>query len=123
MGVADVYYTEKSDLRYLNTAMKRQQYPIPIIQDVIMRRDGYKYFTKLDLTMRYYALELDEQSKDYCTIVTPFGKYRYKRLPMGLKISPDVAQSIMEHILHDLDVEVYINHIGVFSKTYEEHIE
>ena len=112
-----------SDLRYLNTAVKRQQYPIPIIQDVIMLRDGYKFFTKLDLTMQYYDLELDKQSKDYCTVVTPFGKYRYKRLPMRLKISPDVAQSIIEQILHDLDVEVYIDNIGVFSKTYEEHIE
>ena len=111
-----------SDLRYLNIAVKRQQYPIPIIQDVIMRRDGYKFFTKLDLTMQYYALELDDESKDLCTIVTPFGKYRYCRLPMGLKISPDVAQSIMEQILHDLDVEVYIDDIGIFSNTYEEHM-
>ena len=29
-----------SDLRYLNTAIEREQYPIPIIQDVIIRRDG-----------------------------------------------------------------------------------
>ena len=112
-----------SDLRYLNTAVKRQQYPIPIIQDVLMRRNGYKFFTKLDLTMQYYALELDDESKDLCTIVTPFGKYRYCRLPMGLKISPDVAQSIMEQILHDLDVEVYIDDISIFSNSYEEHME
>ena len=47
-----------SNLRCLNTSVKRQQYPIPIIQDVITRRKGYQYFTKLDLTMQYYALEL-----------------------------------------------------------------
>ena len=112
-----------SDLRYLNTAVKRQQYPIPIIQDVLMRRNGYNFFTKLDLTMQYYVLELDDKSKDLCTIVTPFGKCRYCRLPMGLKISPDVAQSIMEQILHDLDVEVYIDDISIFSNSYEEHME
>ena len=111
-----------SDLRYLNTAVKRQQYPIPIIQDVIMRRNGYKIVTKLDLTMQYNSLELDDESKDLCTIITPFGKYRYCHLPMGLKISPDVAQSIMEQILHALDVEVYIDDIGIFSNSYEEHI-
>ena len=111
-----------SDLRYLNTAVKRKQHPIPIIQDVIMRRAGYKYFTKLDLTMQYYALELDEEGKDLCTIITPFGKYRYRRLPMGLKISPDVAQSIMEEILGDLDIEVYIDDIAIFSNNYDEHM-
>ena len=88
-----------------------------------MRRDGYRYFTKLDLTMQYYALELDDVSKDLCTIITPFGKYRYCRLPMGLKISPDVAQSIMEDILGDLDVEVYIDDIAIFSKNYDEHMD
>ena len=63
------------------------------------------------------------KAKDLCTIVTPFGKYRYRRLPMGLKNSPDVAQSIMEEILGDLDVEVYIDDITVFSKDYDEHME
>ena len=111
-----------SDLRYLNTAVKRKQYPIPVIQDVLTRRDGYKYFTKLDLTMQYYALELDDESKELCTIVTPFGKYRYRRLPMGLKISPDIAQALMEQILEDLDVEVYIDDIAIFSKDYDEHM-
>ena len=111
-----------SDLRYLNTAVKREQYPIPITQDVIMRCNGYKFYTKLDLTVQYYALKLDYASKDSCTIITPFGKYRYCRLPMGLKISPDVAQSIMEQILHDLDVEVYIDDLGIFSNSYEEHM-
>ena len=90
---------------------------------VIMRRDGYKYFTKLDLTMQYYALKLDEQGKDLCTIVAPFGEYRYRRLPMGLKFSPGIAQSTMEEILGDFDIEVYIDDIAISSKNYDEHIQ
>ena len=73
--------------------------------------------------MQYYALELDEEGKDLCTIITPFGKYRHRRLPMGLKISPDVAQSIMEEILGDLDIKVYIDDIAIFSNDYEEHMQ
>ena len=72
--------------------------------------------------MQYYTFELDDEPKDLCTIVIPFGKYKYWHLPMGLKISPDVAQSIMEQILHDLDVEVYIDDIGIFSNSFEEHM-
>ncbi len=41
---------------------------------------------------------------------------------MGLKCDPDFAQQIMEQVLHRLDsIKVYINNIGVFENTWEEH--
>ena len=71
--------------------------------------------------MQYYCFELDEESKTLATIVTPYGKYQYCRMAMGLKPSPDFAQSIMEMVLSGLDVKVYIDDIAIFSESYEEH--
>lgn len=112
-----------TDFRALNKNLRRHTYPLPLIDEIVRRRKGYKYFTKLDLSMMYYAFELDERSKDLCTIVTPYGKYKYNRMAMGLKVSPDYAQYHIEKVLDGLDVEVYIDDVGIFSDDYDEHLK
>jgi hypothetical protein len=60
--------------------------------------------------------------KDVCTIATPFGKFKYNRLPMGLKCPPDFAQEV-ENIFQEVeDAEAYIDNIGAFSNSLEEHM-
>ena len=71
----------------------------------------------------YYCFELDEASKELAMITTLYGKFQYCRMAMGLKPSSDFAQSLIEQVLADLDVDVYINDIAIWSRDYDEHMD
>ena len=58
---------------------------------MLLKLEGFKYVTSLDLNMGYYHIKLSPNSKQLCTIVLPWGKYKYQRLPMGLCNSPDIS--------------------------------
>ena len=79
-----------SDFRELNKCIKHKPFPIPKIQDLLLKLEGFQHAMSLNLNMGYYHIELTPFSKRLCTIVTPWGKYKYQRLPMGLCNSPDI---------------------------------
>ncbi len=80
-----------SNLRQLNKVIRRKQYPLPIILDILHKRSGYKFFTNLDDTMQYYTFELDKVSQDLCTIHTIW--------QIQILETPDGTQMLSRHCL------------------------
>ena len=114
-----------TDFRKLNEKIKRKPFPIPNIRDTLLELEGFEFGTSLNLNMGYYHIELCPDSRKYCTIVFPFGKYEYLRLPMGLCNSPDIFQEHMSDLMNDLEfVRAYIDEVAILSTTtWEDHLE
>jgi RNase H-like domain found in reverse transcriptase/Reverse transcriptase (RNA-dependent DNA polymerase)/Integrase zinc binding domain len=113
-----------NDFRELNKRIKRKPFPIPKIQDMLLKLEGFQWATSLDLNMGYYHIKLDPASRALCTIVLPWGKYEMQRLPMGLCNSPDIFQEKMAELMDGLGyVLTYIDDLLVLSnKSYEDHL-
>ena len=114
-----------SDLRRLNSSLERHPYPLPLIEEVIWKMNGFEFATCLDLNRGYYHFVLDEESRKLCGIVLPWGRYCYARLPQGLMVSSDIFQARMMDIFGAFeDVIVYIDNIILFTKgTFETHVK
>jgi hypothetical protein len=81
-----------SDSREVNKRFARKPFLIPKISTVLQEIEGFSYATALDLHMGYYTIRLDPDASKICTIIFPWGKYSYKRLPMGIAGSLDIFQ-------------------------------
>ena len=115
-----------ADLRELNKVIKRKPYPLPKITDMLQRLEGFMYASSLDLNMGYYHILLTPNSSRLCTIVLPWGKYEYLRLPMGLCNSPDIFQEKMSKLMQGLDfARAYLDDLLVLSteKGFDKHLE
>jgi hypothetical protein len=114
-----------SDFRELNKRIKGQPHPIPKIQNLLLKLEGFKHGTALDLNVGYYHIELSNSAKELCAVATRWGKYEHQRLPMGLCNSPDIFQEKMNDLLDGLDtVRVYIDDtLHVTKGLWEDHLE
>ena len=63
----------------LNKAIKRLHYPLPTIEDILP-----KVFSVRDAQQGFWKIQLDELSSFLTTFWTPFGRYRWLRMPFGI---------------------------------------
>ena len=80
-----------TDYKYINQFLDRPVQPFMSSRQIVDAiRPESKYFGALDMVQGYYQIALDHESSKLTTFILPDGKYRYKRLPMGMNIAGDV---------------------------------
>ena len=109
------------DPRHLNKVIKHEHYKILTIQDIATDLKGKTVFTTLDLKDGYWQVELDIESSLLCTFNTPFGRYRFTRMPFGLRSASEVFQkndAVFEGIR---GVYIVADNIIIVASTVDEH--
>ncbi|XP_019628682.1 PREDICTED: uncharacterized protein K02A2.6-like [Branchiostoma belcheri] len=110
------------DPRDLNNALKRDHYPTPTLEEITPSLAGAKIFSKLDASNGYWNIKIDEESSLLTTFNTPFGRFKFNRLPFGLKVSQDVFQRKVDETYRGCKGAIGIaDDIQVFGKTERDH--
>jgi hypothetical protein len=85
---------------------------MPKISTTLQKLEGFIYAMALDLNMGYYTIRLDPAAIEMCTIIFPWGKYSYQRLPMRFAGSADILQVEMGNLMATLEyVRAYIDNL------------
>ena len=69
------------DPRLLNKASRRPHYPMPVIDDPLPSLAKARVFSVCDLRSGFWHISLDKESRFLTTFATPFGRYRWLRMP------------------------------------------
>ena len=110
------------DPQYLNTQLVRSHCMLDSTTEIFARVSQSKYFTSLDANQGFHQVCLDRESSRLTCFLTPFGKYRYLRMPMGICNAPEVFHQRMGEILGNIvGVEIYIDDVLIHAPTLEKH--
>jgi hypothetical protein len=94
------------------------------IEDVAAKLTDANYFSVLDATKGYWSIKLTDKSSYLTTFNSPFGRYRYLRLPMGNCSSQDIFSRKIDEFSEDLTgITPIVDDILVFGRTKLEHDE
>ena len=96
--------------------------PLPKIDELYAKLQGYKVFSTLDLRSGYYHIGLSDSAKPKTAfVVSGMGKFEFNRVPFGLAQVPVYFQRLINF---DCNFAMgYLDDIVIFSKTEEEHLQ
>lgn len=110
------------DPKPLNECIQREHYIIPTVEDLVSRLSGKSVFTVIDMKNGFWQLQLDKPSSKLTTFNTPFGRYKFLRMPFGINCAPEIFQRRNVEIFGDIEnVEIYFDDMIISGKDEESH--
>ena len=114
------------DLSQLNRYVRRERYhsatPAQAVADITAERA--QIFTKLDAKKGYHQCPLDQESQDFTTFITPFGRFKFLRAPYGISSISEHYNRRMDEAFADLPgFRRVVDDIVIYDQNKEHHTE
>eukprot|EP00253_Pinus_taeda_P032562 PITA_32562 len=113
------------DFRNLNKVYLKDNYPLPKVDHILQRVVGASHLSLLDGYSSYNQVLVREDDQDKTIFTTPWGTFKYVKMPFGLKNARATFQCAMEIAFSDekyVFLVVYLDDVTVFSHSDDEHL-
>ena len=80
-----------TDYRDINKVTVKDSFPLPLIQILIDKLDGAKYFIAMDMKAGFHQIRMESASCEITAFATPDGLFEYTVVPFGLVNAPDIS--------------------------------
>ncbi|XP_055612508.1 uncharacterized protein K02A2.6-like [Uranotaenia lowii] len=87
----------------LNKALKRPNLQFVTLDEILPELGKAKIFSTVDAKKGFWHVVLDEPSSKLTTFWTPFGRYRWTRLPFGIAPAPEIFQMRLQEVIQGLN--------------------
>ena len=102
--------------------VEREDFKPPSFETISNTLNGCKVFSVVEMSNCYWHQKLTEKSSFLCTFNSPFGRYRFKRMPFGISSASEVAQKMVEKHFGDLAGALPVfEDIIIGGKNEQEH--
>ncbi|GFS88663.1 retrovirus-related Pol polyprotein from transposon 412 [Trichonephila clavipes] len=115
------------DYRRLNRKLIKDNYPLPLIDDILDCLQNAKIFTTLDLKNGFFHVAVNERSRKFTSFVTHNGQYQFRRMPFGLSTCPSTfmryINAIFRHLISKSIVLPYMDDIVIPAANESQALE
>ena len=113
------------DYRKLNKITKGDAFPLPVIEELLVKVRDSKYFSTLDLKSGYHQIAIREEDRQKTAFSAGDNQFDFSKIPFGLKSAPNHFSRVMQSVLSGIlgkNILVYLDDIVVLGNTIEEHV-
>ena len=113
------------DYRKLNTATRKDHFPLPFIDQMLDRLAGHPHFCFLDGYSGYNQISIALEDQEKTTFTCPYGTFAFRRMPFGLCNAPTTFQRCMMSMFSDLVeevMEIFMDDFTVYRSSFDHFL-
>ena len=99
------------DYRRLNDSTQKDAFPLPHIEDNLVRLSGSQWFSGIDGSGAFHVVCLEEEDKQKTAFATPWGQYHFKRMPFGLSNGPATYSRLVQLVLQGIPTDMALPYL------------